>query len=402
MIHFRLPVAALLLAVMAVAPTAAGREECTSAVIGVKAAAGGAPILWKNRDTDKLSNKVVFVRDVPHSYLALVNADYPSGRQCYAGLNDTGFAIMNTVAYNLPEEPGELQDLEGIIMADALRTCRTVDDFERYIQAGLGPDLGSLANFGVIDADGRAVLFELHNHGYQKYDADHAEVAPRGYIVNTNFARSGSPGKGAGYLRHERASALFRELPDGGITPRALLARLARDTGHALLRQPTLDDARRTPGGDALWIWTKDCVNKAATSCAVIIEGRRPGEPGSRATFWIVPGEPVTTVALPLWVEAGEVPAPFHQGSEAPLWRESLRLKQTARPFTEREKEEYLNLARLDNAGGTGFLPRLQHVEAEILDAAEARRGQACRPAELARFQDEMARMALAALAELR
>jgi hypothetical protein len=31
-------------------------------------------MLWKNRDTDNLSNKVVFVREAPFSYLALVDA----------------------------------------------------------------------------------------------------------------------------------------------------------------------------------------------------------------------------------------------------------------------------------------------------------------------------------------
>ncbi len=50
---------------------------------------------------------------------------------------------MNTVAYNLPKETAEIKDLEGLIMADALRLCRTVDDFEAYVEANLGPALGA-------------------------------------------------------------------------------------------------------------------------------------------------------------------------------------------------------------------------------------------------------------------
>ena len=49
-------------------------EECTTAVITGGATADGNPILWKNRDTDSLSNKIVLVREKPFDYLAVVNA----------------------------------------------------------------------------------------------------------------------------------------------------------------------------------------------------------------------------------------------------------------------------------------------------------------------------------------
>ena len=151
-------------------------EECTTAVVSPSAAVGARPILWKNRDTGTLSNKVVFVDDAPFDYLCLANADGASGRSCFAGLNAAGFAIMNSVAYNLPKTAGETEDREGVIMADALRTCRTAADFGRYLDRNLGPHLGALANFGVIDAEGAAVLLEVHNHGYTVVDAAAATV----------------------------------------------------------------------------------------------------------------------------------------------------------------------------------------------------------------------------------
>ena len=78
-------------------------HACTTAVISPGASAPGRPLLWKNRDTDFLNNKVIFVNESPFSYLALVNAEDRSGRWVYAGLNSAGFAIFNSVAYNLPE-----------------------------------------------------------------------------------------------------------------------------------------------------------------------------------------------------------------------------------------------------------------------------------------------------------
>lgn len=45
------------------------REQCTSAVILPTASVTGGPVIWKNRDTDFLSNKVVYVADLPNTYL---------------------------------------------------------------------------------------------------------------------------------------------------------------------------------------------------------------------------------------------------------------------------------------------------------------------------------------------
>jgi hypothetical protein len=352
-------------------------------------------MLWKNRDTDALSNKVILVKEAPYAYLALVDADDASGRRAYAGLNAAGFAIMNTVAYNLPgPQSGDLKDLEGSVMADALRTCRTVADFEAYLKANQGPGLGCQTNFGVFDATGRTVLFEVHNRGYSILEASEP---PEKYLINSNWSRSGRKGKGAGYLRFERATELLAGLPLERRTPKEIFRRLARDTGHVLLQSPTLADLKVLPA-QPRWILTKDCINKSYTSCAVVLVGKDPKDPASRATFWVLPGEPVTAVALPLWVEAGSVPEVFWRGKDAPLWAESLRLKQRIRPFAESEKQEYLDLAGLDNREGTGFLPRLLSVEDGVFRKVEAFGTGPKSSAELTGLQEELAAAALAAM----
>ncbi len=390
-------IVSLVLAVVAVNATCEAGEGCTAAVLSTGATASGAPMLWKNRDTSVLSNRVVYVDEAPFDYLCLANADADSGRSCYAGLNSEGFAIMNTVAYNLPEEgAGEMHDLEGFIMADALRTCRTVADFERYLEANLGPDLGSLANFGVIDADGNARLLEVYNHGIEVHDPLRT---PERYMVVTNFARTGEPDQGAGYLRFDRASELFATLPEGAIRAEHILTTLSRDVGHTLLDHPeSLSELASLDPSEGRWITTKDCINKSYTSAAVVLVGRTPGEPGSRATMWVVPGEPITAVALPLWVEAGSSPAPLSSGDEAPLWRESARIKSLARPFQIREKETYLNLTRVDNSADTGFWPTLRDAEQEIFRDTEELLAGNPTPAELEQFQDNMAAKVLAVM----
>ncbi|MBN2344993.1 MAG: hypothetical protein JXO51_01295 [Candidatus Aminicenantes bacterium] len=385
----------LLLLPLVLACLAEPGRGCTTAVLSPAAVRDGRPMLWKNRDSDFLNNKVIFVRESPHSYLALVNAEDRSGRWAYAGLNDAGFAIFNSVAYNLPQHKDEMRDLEGTIMADALRRCASVEEFENYLRSSLGPSLGSLANFGVLDARGGAALFEVSNHAYRKFAAaDFKE----GYIVNTNFARSGTKGTGAGYLRHERAAELFGAIAAGTLSHRQILGRFSRDTGHALVRQPAYPQFKFHPGGQPLWICCRDTIDRYSTSAAVVVHGRQPGHDGSLATFWVMLGEPLFTIALPLWVEAGPTPDPLCQGGMAALLAESQGLKKIARPHGEGDRREYLDAARLDNREGSGFLPGLLRAEEEIFSLTEDFLLQGHSPSELAVFQNRMAERALAAL----
>ena len=370
-------------------------HACTTAIISPGASSQGRPMLWKNRDTDFLNNKVIFVSESPFSYLALVNAEDRSGRWVYAGLNSAGFAIFNSVAYNLPEKSGDLKDLEGAIMADALRTCSSVADFEKYIQENLGPSLGSLANFGILDALGETALFEVSNRAYKKYLATDF---PEKYIINTNFARSGEAETGAGYLRFERASQLFSRILPGQISYRQILSQFSRDTGHALVLQPDFSQFKDISGKKPFWIATRDTIDRESTSAAIVVCGRMPGRENSPATLWVMLGEPLFTIAVPMWVEAGTSAAPLFQGEKAPICLESKRLKKIARPYPETDRCQYLDITRLDNREGTGFLPRLLESEREIFDLTAEFLKLPRTPAELAAFQNRMAEKALAAL----
>ena len=370
---------------------AAGAAACTSLVVAPAGTVDGAPILWKNRDTDTLDNKVLFVQETPYSYLGLVNADEPSGRAVYAGLNSEGFAIFNTVAYNLPQDDG-MKDLEGLVMADALRTCRTVGDFEAWLKRNLGKSLGCWTNFGVFDAAGAACIVEAHNQGFKIIDA---AAGPAGALVNSNFSRSGEPGKGAGYLRFERVQQILAERRPGKLSPEFIFDYLARDTGHVWLRSPTLADLGALSGRGPRLIMSRHAIDRADTAAAVVIQGRSPSRP---ATFWVALGEPVCSIALPLWVEAGEVPAALHAGTRAPLNLEARRLSARLHPFTETDKADYMDLAPLHNREGTGFWPTIQSAEREIRTITARFLAKPRTPGEMAAFQRKMAERALAAL----
>jgi hypothetical protein len=236
----------------------------------------------------------------------------------------------------------------------------------------------------------------VHNHGFVRLDA---ASEPAGRLVVTNFARSGAEGDGEGYLRFERATQLLAALAPEKVAARSLLHRVSRDLGHPLLDHPGLDQLASQPAVPPRWISSRDCIDRPDTSATVVMVGSAGSTP---ATLWVIPGEPLTAIAVPVWPVAGRSPTALWEGEEAPLWRESLRIKRLLRPFAEGHKRDYLDLTRLDNADGTGYLPTLLRTENQILDRTAAFLTEPHTAVELAAFQDEMASLALAALRTIR
>jgi len=166
----------------------AGRAlwPCTIAVISGKATPDGRPMIWKNRDTDVLNNKVLYVTSGKYPFLGLFNADDNRGENAWAGVNAAGFVIMNSLSVDLGET-SQSGDENGTFMSRALAECATVRDFERLLEMTNGKR-DTAANFGVMDAEGRACLFETGRRSSVKFDAADPRVAPQGYILRTNFA----------------------------------------------------------------------------------------------------------------------------------------------------------------------------------------------------------------------
>ena len=148
-------------------------KACTSAIVAASANPYGRPLLWKNRDTSAIDNKVEYVpsSDGAYAYVALFNADDRRLEQAWIGMNEVGFAVMNTASYNIKNDqvPDSRMDREGFLMTVALRSCRTVDDFRRLLDSYPRP-MGVEANFGVIDATGAGGYFETNNDSYVFFD----------------------------------------------------------------------------------------------------------------------------------------------------------------------------------------------------------------------------------------
>ena len=113
-------------------------SSCTSAIVDRRVARDGYAMLWKHRDTGNENNFVARVNAKTaddFDYVALFNAGDSLLAEAWAGVNSAGFAIMNTASYNLVPDTASFRDREGVVMTDALRSCRTLSDFEMLLDS---------------------------------------------------------------------------------------------------------------------------------------------------------------------------------------------------------------------------------------------------------------------------
>ena len=302
---------------------------CTAAVISGKATPDGRPLLWKHRDTGILDNRLEFFRGDRYCFTGLVNSGgniasgaSSSDREVWIGANTAGFAIMNTASYNIKDDtlPRSLMDREGILIFRALGICGNISDFEHFLDTLRRP-FGVEANFGVIDSDGGAAMYEVNNRSYRKYDVNDPSVAPEGYMVFTNFSFSGRKDDIMGYERYLTASAIFREADErnSDFTPEFLFDSLSRSFRNEFLGiDYTVDYERMVGEGMCNGIVPdSDFIPRRSTSASVAVKGVTSGEDPFRTVIWTVLGYPPCGVAIPVPL-ADEDHIPYYMKSPLP------------------------------------------------------------------------------------
>jgi len=311
-------------------------------IVSSGASANGRPMLWKHRDTSASDNFLHRVEEPGKiGYVGLFNGgDTLCLDEAWMGMNDAGFAIMNTVAYNLEENKPGCIDREGFVMAEALSTCRTVADFEHLLER-LPKPMGVRTNFGVLDAEGRGAYFETDDYHFVRYDlAD----APEGVLVRTNYAYSGTADKGMGYIRHCNVfDILGPQIDSGSLSPRSLL----RGVGCSFYNSLTGCDVLES---DDKWAVDQDFVPRHSSTASIVIEGLLPGEKPDNMVMHALLGYP--PCAKEITVGLKEVPAEADATAadgtaHAPLALEAAELKEAVFPIRRGSGQRYINLDAL-------------------------------------------------------
>ena len=362
----------LLFLVLAESPS----RECTSIIISGKSTPDGRPIMWKNRDTDSYQNAIMYFNDGKYASMGLVDSDDPTGKSVWIGYNSAGFAIMNTVSYNLIlKDTIDVRDHEGIIMRDALKECATVDEFEKFLNKHSKP-LGVETNFGVIDASGGAAYFEVSNFSFKKLDVNDPGNAPMGYIIHTNFSFTGDPSSGSGQIRYKTAEDLFYQAAQqNNLTIRFILQDVSRSLWHSLTKTDLKKSFSENPAEQKILNFT-DFIPRYFSSSAVAIQGVKTGEKADYTTMWTVLGFPLTSVVTPLWLYMGnEQPSlvTLDKNGVAPLCDKAVTLKKKLFPIQRNYGENYINVNALYNGAGTGIMQKLKPVDDLVFNEANKR-----------------------------
>jgi hypothetical protein len=310
---------------------------CTSMIIGSKASANGRPMLWKHRDTGAEDN---FVERVAHdgtlTYVALFNGGDSLLSEAWMGVNEAGFAIMNTASYNLAPDTAKIKDREGLVMSRALQVCHSIDDFKNLLDT-LPKPLGVQANFGVIDALGNGAYFETNDYTYTPF---YLSDTDNDVLVRTNYSVSGNDSTGMGYIRYDNACHILADrISDGGFIPQDFTERASRSFYHSLLNKDMLADST------AHWAVDQDFIPRRISSASIVIEGVKLSENTSDATMWTTIGYPPLSHVQKVTIN--NVPdglRPLQPGYKSADCNEVISRKRKAFSINRGNGQHYVNL----------------------------------------------------------
>ncbi len=329
-INFRLCAIAILFALFSLNNLC---DACTSAVVGASRSKNGHAMLWKHRDTGTEHNFIDRISKPGHlTYIALFNGGDSLRNDAWMGMNEAGFAIMNTASYNLMPDTASYKDREGEVMRMALERCITIDDFKNLLDT-LPKPMGVQANFGVIDATGNGGYFETDDYSYTPFLLNDSTDL----IVRTNFSFTGNDSTGMGYIRYNNACHLIENHTDGYLLSTAdFTENLSRSFYHSLLNKDFLSDPSIKYAID------QDFIPRLSSSASIVIEsGNSPAD----YVMWTVLGYPPVSSVVP--VRINDVPdsvLPTEPGLRAKACNEAIRLKRLAFDIRRGSGKRYVNL----------------------------------------------------------
>lgn len=351
---------------------------CTSVVVSGKVTPDGRPLLWKHRDTGALQNSVKYFSGEKYSFIAVVNSGEDNPTDVWIGTNSAGFSVMNTQSYNLVEvkDDEERGEANGRVMRRALEVCATVDDFKVFLDTLAKPSLIE-ANFGVIDAQGGAAMFEVDYEKYVMFDANDPKDAPCGYIARSNFSFTGKVNVGAGYVRYMQEDKLL--MPASAmkrITPAWIFSELSRSFVNPILGIDLKQGDFNLPKGTG-WFVEQDFISRHESASSVVIQGVKKGENPDLVTMWTALGYPPVSVALPLWVKGADRKLPVLVQTEKDMAASGMSRRTTVlldKVYAYNQgmgTNRYFNWELLYNLDKTGYMQLLAPVEEKVFQMTE-------------------------------
>lgn len=341
---------------------------CTSVIVSGKATKDGRPLIFKNRDTGTLENRMVVVQGERFRYVGLVNTADTLLENVWGGHNEAGFGIINTAAYNLNGDEGDT-DGDGILIRKALSLCATVEDFETLLDTITKP-MNVNSNFGVLDAHGCCAYFETGHFKYVKFDVNDPAVAPDGYLMRTNFGTTGNHKLDQGVERFCAITDYMNvAVGEGKFDATRLLTDIPRYFTHGLTKMK-MEDFMPATENDTQMFPVSDYITRYSTASTLLVQGILPDEKPENMVTWTIIGSPMTAVAVPaLLLPSGKLPEMLGNDGTgcARLNTLSLTLKNRIFSLQRGNTKAYIDLSKLMNRAQTGTVQLLRPVEQEVV-----------------------------------
>ncbi|MBN2541598.1 T9SS type A sorting domain-containing protein [bacterium] len=298
-------------------------SACTIAAISGDVTVNGKPILWKNRDVGARSQTIALFKDGEYDYITVIYTGQST--KAWAGINEKGFAIINSDSYNLGLWPRSGPD-DGVMMKMALQSCATVDEFQVLLDSTNVTGRATAANYGVFDSTGMVSMFEAAPYCYERFDASDA---PNGYLVRANFSISGDPDNQPGLNRYMRARGLIRDGMYGNeLDHKYIIQKVSRDMGQLEFDPYPLPYEGCYEGLPYGYLSTSTTINRYYSSSVEVIVGNLPHQDPKLGTLWAMLGEPITAIPIPLWVYADSIPPEINNFTSSPLWNEAGEIEE--------------------------------------------------------------------------
>ena len=347
--------------------------ECTIGVFSGRATADGRPLLWKNRDVTREIQKFCYYepsRDSDRYYAYIGNCYSEDTTRIYMGLNEVGFAIINSNSYNLGDSLAAGVD-DGILLRMALERCRTLRDFEDLLDLTSVKGRQDCWNIGAFDANGSAALYECSNYGYVKFDANNHLQVPDGIILRATFGLSGGDNNRIGIERLKRANEIvYGRYNEDPINAKFVLQKLSRDLASPVANPYPLPYNGCQYGRPPGFILTNGItINRNNSRSCMVIRGVAEGEDPRLSTVFGSIGPPVLSVAFPLWVESRKIPPPLNIGFETPMFFLVNRHNANLYPMT--KDPNFLDSHYLLGPDGNGIFTYTIPLENEALRMAD-------------------------------
>ena len=214
----------LILVILSLLLAANRATACTSAIVTAQRSSEGVPLLWKHRDSSFSNTHVEHITGGKYAYTAIV-PNKKGTKSVFAGINETGFGIINTATKNLPAFP--IEEHKACTRKEigwsglwnyALRNCATVDEYEEFLRnTKRRHKFGT--NIAVADATGAVAYFEIGDLYYHRYDTTDCK---EGFDVRSNYSMAGIEEKRGASTR--RYDIIMKEMlaHEGKFTPQQL------------------------------------------------------------------------------------------------------------------------------------------------------------------------------------